>query len=127
MVTHMTVCASDAEAASLVLHVMSDCYVGLDCSLSLAGSGAARCVGSGGGGLRVDARVQQRRAMGGDCVSFGTHSCCSMIQTAAPPTPSSNPRSKPKKASKSSAAPPAPATWAVGMLCLARYENVTIS
>jgi len=76
MVTHVTVCASDAEAASLVLHVMSDCYVGLDCSLSLAGSGAARCVGSGGRGPRVDARVQQRRDGRGLCVVWETFVLC---------------------------------------------------
>ena len=44
MVTRVTVSAGDAEAEGLVLHVMSDCYVGLDVSLALAGSGSARCV-----------------------------------------------------------------------------------
>ena len=44
MVTRVTVSAGDAVAEGLVLHVMSDCYVGLDVSLALAGSGSARCV-----------------------------------------------------------------------------------
>jgi activating signal cointegrator complex subunit 3 len=43
MMTRLTVPVSDDEAQGLVLHVMSDCYVGLDVSLSLSGSGAARC------------------------------------------------------------------------------------
>jgi activating signal cointegrator complex subunit 3 len=42
MVTRLTVPSCDADAQGLVLHVMSDCYVGLDMSLSLSSSGEAR-------------------------------------------------------------------------------------
>ncbi len=43
MMTRLTVPVGDDEAQGLVLHVVSDCYVGLDVSLALSGSGAARC------------------------------------------------------------------------------------
>lgn len=43
MMTRVRVAAGEAYAADLVLHVVSDCYLGLDLSFSLSGSGAARC------------------------------------------------------------------------------------
>lgn len=42
MMTRLTMPASDADANDLVLHVMSDCYLGLDISLALSSSGAMR-------------------------------------------------------------------------------------
>jgi hypothetical protein len=53
--------------------------------------------------------------------SFVTLIYHSVIQAlASAPLPSSNPRSKPKKTSKSHAAAAAPHSWAVGEQCLAR-------
>ena len=53
---------------------------------------------------------------------------CSVMQAsaAAPPRPPSNPRSKPKKVSKSAPLPPPQAAWAVGAQCLARCESHAI-
>lgn len=40
MMTRLTVPVSDEEAQGIVLHVMSDCYVGLDISLALSSNGS---------------------------------------------------------------------------------------
>jgi hypothetical protein len=53
--------------------------------------------------------------------SFVTLIYHSVVQAlVSAPLPSSNPRSKPKKTSKSHAAAAAPHSWAVGVQCLAR-------
>ncbi len=44
MMTRLTVPVNDVDAEGLVLHVMSDCYVGLDVSFELSNSGAKRRV-----------------------------------------------------------------------------------
>jgi activating signal cointegrator complex subunit 3 len=41
-VTRLSVPSTGAEAPDVVLHVMSDCYVGLDCSVVLSGRAATR-------------------------------------------------------------------------------------
>ena len=63
MVTRLTVPAGEADDSDLVLHVMSDCYVGLDFSLALSSSGAARY---------MNCRTQPPR-----CIPFmGFDGCC---------------------------------------------------